>query len=444
MLRLLFVLLFIYNFNSRLLGQIENVIIEKYYISDQYDATDTFGGLLPEGSITYRIFVDLKPGSKIKKIYGDAKHPIIFKSSHPFFNHKTDGQSFARNFNKARYSEGTVALDSWLTLGQTTRTTSTTNFGILKSNDRNGSFVGGKNNDGGSAEISGGLLINADPKANLPLTTSDGMDTMSVTPTNWSDYGFIDAITGEDLTIFGSNLKSNSFVGYEVGLQNSGVAGVLPGENHVLVAQLTTLGEDLSFEINLEIEETDQNGTKLVKYVADDKSLEFGEEFSPFLKYPFICGCQDPNYLEARKKYACEAKDSCKTLIVFGCTDSLACNYNPNANYNISTLCCYVGYCNDLDLSIICPNLKIRDQEEILNINVYPSIVFENINISVSPIFDRKIQIRIFDSFGKIWLEEPLRNSEIQTYNVNKFPPGLYFIRISSNEFTIDKKITKI
>jgi len=425
-------------------GQIENVIVEKYYVSDRFDATDTFGGYLPEGSITYRVFVDLKPGSKIRKIFGEPEHPLVFKSSHPFFNHKSDGQSFAKNFSKSRYSEGTVALDSWLTIGQTTRASSITNFGILKENDRNGSFIGGKNNDGGSADISGGLLINADPVANIPIVSSDGMDTMSVVPNNWSDYGFIDAITGVDPTIFGTDTTSNSFLGYNVGLQNSGVAGVLSELNHVLVAQLTTLGEDLSFEMNLEIEEKDQSGTKVVKYVADDRNLSLGEEFSPYLKYPFICGCQDPNFLEAKRKYACNAVDSCKTLIVFGCTDSLACNYDPRANYNISTLCCYVGYCNDLDLSVVCPNLKIRDHEDVISINVFPSLAVDQLNISVVPIMDRNIEIRIFDSFGKSYLLESVRYNGIISFDISHFPPGLYFVRISSNQFRIDKMVTKI
>ena len=57
-------------------SQIEKVIVEPYYISDSLDATDTTGGYLQIGSTTYRIYIDLSPGGKLRKIYGDQNHPI--------------------------------------------------------------------------------------------------------------------------------------------------------------------------------------------------------------------------------------------------------------------------------------------------------------------------------------------------------------------------------
>ena len=66
-------------------SQLEKVIVEKYYVSDLNDATDTLGGGLPVGSTTYRVYVDLAPGSVLKKIYGDANHPFSIQSTAPFF-----------------------------------------------------------------------------------------------------------------------------------------------------------------------------------------------------------------------------------------------------------------------------------------------------------------------------------------------------------------------
>ena len=57
-------------------AQLEKVIIEKYYVSDANDATDVDGGGVPVGSTTYRIYLDLKPGTVLKRIYGDANHPF--------------------------------------------------------------------------------------------------------------------------------------------------------------------------------------------------------------------------------------------------------------------------------------------------------------------------------------------------------------------------------
>ena len=96
-------------------AQIENVIVEKYYVSDANDFTDNSGGIVSIGSTTYRIYIDIAPGSILKKIYGDANHPFEIKSTEVFFNNILDGQTYAKEFLKARYTENTVALDSWLT-----------------------------------------------------------------------------------------------------------------------------------------------------------------------------------------------------------------------------------------------------------------------------------------------------------------------------------------
>jgi hypothetical protein len=42
----------------------KNVLVETYYIADSDDLTNTTGGQLSEGSKTYRIFVEMEPGSK--------------------------------------------------------------------------------------------------------------------------------------------------------------------------------------------------------------------------------------------------------------------------------------------------------------------------------------------------------------------------------------------
>ena len=227
-------------------AQLEKVIVETYYVSDANDATDTTARKLPVGSTTYRIYIDLKPGCKLTKIYGNAKHTLKIASDSVFFNQpdSADGNSFGNTINKARLSENTIALDSWLALGQIAKSGSKIYFGIPKTQDTDGSFVGGAtNNDGGSAMIPGGLLVNTDPLAGIPLTTSDGYALVPAVPTGWANYGFIDAVSGNDTTIFGWAKPGFQFISTNSGLQNSGVMGVLPDSNQVLVAQLTTLGQ---------------------------------------------------------------------------------------------------------------------------------------------------------------------------------------------------------
>ena len=168
---LLFILFQFILFLNNLQAQIENIIVEKYYISDSNDAMDTTGGALEVGSVTYRIYADLMPGTRLRKIYGDANHAFKISSTEIFFNNKADGQSFGKDFSKNRLEENTVALDTWLTIGQIARVASKTYFGVLKINDDDGSFIGGLNNDGGSSGIPGRSRVTTAPK---PGNSSEG------------------------------------------------------------------------------------------------------------------------------------------------------------------------------------------------------------------------------------------------------------------------------
>ncbi len=442
MVRILFKsILFVILLPINSIAQIENVIVETYYISDAIDATDTTGGILTIGSKTYRVFVDLAPGSRLKKIYGDTNHALKFSSTAPFFNNKMDGQSFAKDFSKTRLQENTVALDSWLTLGQATRVAAKTYFGVVKSNDLNGSFIGGVNNDGGSAGISSGLLANADVNAGIPITTADGLDSMSDIPSSWADYGFINNISGVDSSIFGSIKRGVEFISYNAGLQNSGVRGIDPGSNLVLVAQLTTAGE-ISFELNLEVEELSGGTTRVIKYVANSSTLLSDERLCPFLKFPALCGCTDPHYFEFNPAYSCGSSDSCKNLIVFGCTDTLACNYNSEANYNIPELCCYPGLCNDRDINVVCPQLSAQKtiSESFV---LYPNPATEEIIISGNTLMSGEVSIIIYDQYGKAVREERKNvdaGNIYQQLNVSDFSSGIYFLKLETEGASISRK----
>jgi len=414
------------------MAQVENVIVEKYYISDANDATDMTGGGLQTRSITYRIYIDLAKGNRLTKIYGDANHALRFTSTEIFFNNMEDGQTFGKEFSKVRLGENTVALDSWLTLGQATKTAAKTYFGVLKTEDTDGSFIGGANNDGGSAEIPGGLLINNDPDAGIPLTEADGLDTMVNLPANWADYGIINDTSGVDSTIFGSAKTCTEFISYDAGLQNSGVSGVNPDSNIVLVAQLTTKGE-ITFEINIEVLDSLNN---TMKYVANDSILLSGESLSRYLKYPFeqICGCPDPNYLEFISDRDCDSQDSCHTLIVYGCMDTLACNYNPDANFHLQSICCYPGYCADRDIEVVCPGLTYK-LHGTLQFNLFPNPATDQITFQ-APANESVMTYSIYDCLGKM-----VRQSIIDAQSpvsldidISFLHKGIYIFRLESGK----------
>jgi hypothetical protein len=425
----------------KVMSQIDKVIVEKYYVTDANDATDTTGGYLEAGSVTYRIFIDLAPGCRLKKIYGDANHIIRFTSSAVIFNNTADGQSFANDFSKSRMGENTVALDSWLTIGQIIKPGAKTYFGVLKSQDDDGSFIGGINNDGGSAAIAGGLIKNTDQAAGIPPTVADGIDTMSLVPSNWADYGILDDSTNVDSTIFGSSKPSSEYASHNFGLQNSGVQGVNPDSNQVLIAQITTKGE-ITFELNVIIEEPASPVPVDVKYVAHLAAGEAGSDtlkVSPFLSYPLSCGCRDPHYLEYNEGYGCNIQDSCKTLVIYGCMDTLACNFDPAANFNISSLCCYPGLCNDRDISVVCPSLG----NQAGRFSFYPNPAQHELVLQVSNGNNHTVRYEIYNTFGRLVESRTIGKVEAdidQPVNITNLKTGIYMIRMYFGEEPVGSK----
>lgn len=417
-------------------AQIKGLQVETYYITDANDATDTTNGrFLEVGSKTYRVYLELDSGSRIKSIYGDINHALEIRSSEKFYNNiDRPSAYFGYLINKAWFnSNPTLALDSWITLGSGLK-----NFGsVLKADDNDGSFIGGTNNGGGSSSIPGGLLVNNDPAAGIPVTTQDGVvaDTAIYGP--WFDDGFRD-INGDDSTTFGSINQDSVFYSVNCKLQQTnGVDGVLPNINKVLVGQFTTKG-DLRFELNVEVVLSD--GSSL-KYVANDSVLLSDERVSPFLKYPLACGCQDPDYLEYSAAYSCTNNDSCKTLIKFGCLDSLACNFDPEANFSIPTLCCYPGYCNDNDISLVCPEVN-NGRLGVFDFELFPNPTHSVVNFKLMDSNNENTSIAIFDSFGnKLWDLETgviLKESTINK-SINGLNPGLYLARVMKGNKTYSK-----
>ncbi|MBL7913732.1 MAG: T9SS type A sorting domain-containing protein [Bacteroidia bacterium] len=409
-------------------GQIEDVIVEKYYISDANDATDTTEfRSVAVGSVTYRIYVDLKEGSRIRKIYGDTYHALKIESTQDFYNNiDRPNANFGYLINKTWLDDNpTLALDSWITLGLG----AIGQAGVLKPSDTDGSFL--FPNNGGTYGVPGGLLLNNNPDAGITLNNADGYVTNTSTYGQWVDFGFED-IAGDDTTVFGAINTGNSFVSNDIYLQqNAGVMGFDTVSNIVLVAQLTTTG-DLSFELNFEIEEINGGSTNIVKYVASNDTLLPGEVVSPFLKYPSVCGCTDPDYLEYNSSFACSDAAQCLTPVVFGCMDTLACNYDSQANFSIPSLCCYPGLCNDRNLTLVCPDIS-NGRFGIME--TAPNPASESVSFSIFMDTQKSGSLKIFDVFGKlIYKEELTGTSAVQNRKVdlNEFANGVYIVHLLS------------
>ena len=426
-------------------AQLEKVIVEKYYVSDSNDFTDTSGGIVSIGSTTYRIYIDLAPGSILKKIYGDPNHPFEITSTEVFFNNILDGKSFGKDLTKVSLSENTVALDSWITLGQVPKKQGTkTYYGILKNQDDDGSFIGGINNDGGSSLIATGLLINNDPSCGIPLIVSDGIDTMTVTPNSWSDAGVVDFTSGNDSTIFGSLVPKKEFISTGFSLSNSGVTGVNLDSNQIIIAQLTTKG-DLSFKLNLEIEQLINGLPTLVKYVAKDTLLVAGEIFNPFLSYPQSCGCDDPDFLEYSSSFVCYLEGSCQTPVKIGCMDTLACNYDPAVNINVEELCCYPGFCADRNIEEVCPSLMGND----FDVNLYPNPTSGDITMNLISGNACNWNYEVYNTYGSVKLSGSFTTTQselnvVLPLDLSNIDLGMYRLKVSNGDLSKHKLFIKL
>lgn len=214
---------------------LQNVIVERYYIADANDAADTDGGTgLVEGATTYRVFVDLKSGYKLLTVGGFQDHPITMSTTTSFFNNEDRGEAWGNMINDIHLDVNTVAIDSWITIGGA----SDEHWGVLKTEDPDGSVAGIQNNDGGSTGSP--LLVNDVSPMGLPLNQSDGLWISDALPT-------INAVgTAPDLFDPGG---SNNYTDANYAWAVLGGVSAPDTTNRILVAQFTTDGT-LSYCLN--------------------------------------------------------------------------------------------------------------------------------------------------------------------------------------------------
>ncbi|MFM8432185.1 MAG: hypothetical protein ACKOA1_05260, partial [Bacteroidota bacterium] len=95
---------------------LQNVIIEKYYVSNAADSSSA-AGTLPVGSVTYRIYVDMLPGYNFQALYGVSNHPLRLQSSTSFFNDENYGSTSPNGISTTNIRKFTAMIDSWFSVG---------------------------------------------------------------------------------------------------------------------------------------------------------------------------------------------------------------------------------------------------------------------------------------------------------------------------------------
>lgn len=221
---------------------LENIIVEKYYVSDTNDSIGAIGNgdELPVGSVTYRIFADMLPGYKFQAAFGTQDnsgiplHTLILSTTTSFYNNTDRGHEIP-SYSKSNAAQNTTMLDSWFSAGAAC----TGNYGILKANDGAG---GGTN-----VVNANSLLQNNDPSAGIPLTTADGIYLATPAP---SAVTFVNLAQAQN--DFDGGPSSSSFSTTN-GSWASLVGATGPtADNRVLIGQFTTNG-CFQFELNIQI-----------------------------------------------------------------------------------------------------------------------------------------------------------------------------------------------
>ena len=239
---------------------LENIIVETYYVSDANDATvDGDGGVLPVGSVTRRVYVDMLPGYKLQAVYGAPApnfHELRIATTTLFFNNEDRG-AITPTYTKTQARGNTVMLDTWVSVGAAC----TGQMGVLKTAD-----------DGVATNVNNdGVLLNAHPAAGIPLTEQDGMVTgtpVSVTRVGADDqFAMFDAQNdGTNGPVFLTSDGSWAALG--------GATGPDAETNQVLIGQFTTDGI-LSFELNIQLGTPDGGVERYVASNPVDAEIEF-------------------------------------------------------------------------------------------------------------------------------------------------------------------------
>jgi hypothetical protein len=238
---------------------LENIIVEKYYVTNSSDAANVTGGSLPNGAVTYRFFANLAPGFKLQAVYGGSGHQLKMVSTAPYFNHAVRGASIP-GWTKAQAAQNSVMLDSYFTVGAATNNLSpgTSQVGILKTED----------DAVGTVVNANGILQNADPSAGTAISIRDGYTNGTLQDVTVAADGatqtYLDSYFGNANSADGNFVLNEGSIFVQA---SSGVVGMSgsAATNSVFLGQITTTGT-VHYELNLQI--TNNAGTVVQNYVA--------------------------------------------------------------------------------------------------------------------------------------------------------------------------------
>jgi hypothetical protein len=243
---------------------LDGLYIEPYYQSNEMDnRAGNISGELKNNSKTYRVYLDLAPGYRFQAAYGTAAHPLTFHADAPFFNHAGIGNTYPNVIPERSLSKNITILDSWFTAGAAGERF----LGVPKKLDLDDNLL--------SEKFEENYLINNSKWMEYSLGERDGMHATDKLPI--VNLFQLDSTLKNLMMVTRSNhLEINNGAWACLGKGSIGLDSL--GTNHILIAQLTTMGE-LDYSLNIMLG-TPQG--KSIKYVWSNPQQ--GEILCPFLK----------------------------------------------------------------------------------------------------------------------------------------------------------------
>lgn len=224
---------------------LQGIVVEPYYVTTKEDRNAfNSGGILEEGSVTYRIFVDLEPGYRFQAAFGSPDHPLEINSSSYFYNHNHSGNTHPNVIPERDLARDIVLLDSWVTAGAATEN----HVGIPRKVD----FLA----QDALLRFQSGFLENTFSAGEgdigpltVPLKQCDGLARVDFIPVttiyNMDSIGWAMSSVTRAKRLYVDN-------GAWACMGKGSVGADSTSGNHVLIAQITTSGE-LNYKLNIMI-----------------------------------------------------------------------------------------------------------------------------------------------------------------------------------------------
>ena len=433
---------------------LEGVIVERYYVADENDAGDEDGSAqLVPGSVTYRVFLDMKDGYEFQYLTGVIGHAISFNTTTSFFNNEDRGETWADAINDIHLGKNTVAIDSWLSVGAA----SDAHWGVLKSDDPDGAADGVLfPNDGGSNEVPEGLLTNDDPLAGIPLTEADGLmpgDTAPLPTTTLGDFPEC------------FNTSGNTFSSENFGLAVLGdVRCPTPG-NKILIGQFTTDGV-FSFCLNVWLRIPDSlvcEGCigQLEYYPTLNPNDTIGTEGDYRFGFAPLCWSSDQQTVD------CLGVPGGPALPGTACDDGIA--VTTNDVYDNACVCtgedclgvlggnalpdqpCDDGNPDSVNDEwtdeCICVGSVGVQEHGALSVSIRPNPVRDILRIGLETASGGRADLIVRNALGEVVLQRSLgilAGTRTETLDLTTLPTGPYYVQVRIGDRSFVERITKL